>query len=279
MKSIGIVINPAKPLSRKLLPELINWITSKGINVSVVKEKDIDFIDETLLIEPNKLQELSQFVIAMGGDGTILRAARYIKDSGIPLIGINLGSLGFLTEVVIEELYPTMEKIIAGDYNIEKRSVIKAVLPEGRKFFALNDIVLHMGHSGRIMGIEILVDGSPLAEFSADGLIISTPTGSTAYSLAAAGPILYPGLKSKIVTPICPHTLALRPMVFSEEQEILVRLKKGEGIFVVDGQMIIAVRKDFSFTVTKADYEVNLVRATTRDFYQILRTKLKWGGI
>ncbi len=279
MKSIGIVVNPAKPLSRTLLPKLIDWITSKGISVSLVQQEMLDFIDHSLFISSEKLKEKSDFVIAMGGDGTLLRAARYIKDSSIPLIGVNLGSLGFLTEIVIEELYPTMEKIIAGNYKIEKRSVIKADLPDGREFFALNDIVLHMGHSGRIMEIEILVDDSPLAEFSADGLIISTPTGSTAYSLAAAGPILHPGVKAKIVTPICPHTLALRSMVFSEEQEITVRLKNGEGIFVVDGQMIIQAKKDFAFNATKANYEVNLVRATKRDFYEILRTKLKWGGI
>jgi NAD+ kinase len=215
----------------------------------------------------------------MGGDGTLLRAARYIREQTIPLIGINLGSLGFLTEIVVEELYPTLEKILAGNYNTENRTILKASLGDGRTFYALNDIVLHMGHIGRIIGIKIRVNGNPLAEFSADGLIISTPTGSTAYNLAAGGPIIHHGVDAHILTPICPHTLGLRPMVFSSGEELSVELQKGSGIFVVDGQTIIEVEKDFTFAVTQADYKVCLVRATKRDFYEILRKKLNWGGL
>ncbi|TES90192.1 MAG: NAD(+)/NADH kinase [Candidatus Cloacimonadota bacterium] len=279
MKSIGIVVNPVKPLAKKLLPETIEWLKKRKLEVFVVKEEKLDFIDSSLFIPPDALKVKSDFVIAMGGDGTLLRASRYIKESGIPLIGVNLGSLGFLTEIVVDELYPSLQRIIDGDYRIEKRIVLKATLTDSNSFFALNDIVLHMGHSGRIIEIEIVVDGCPLADFSADGLIISTPTGSTAYSLAAGGPILQPGVKAQILTPICPHRLGLRPMVFSSEEVISVKLKRGRGIFVVDGQMVIEAEENFTFCVTKADYEINLVRATKRDFYEILRTKLNWGGI
>ena len=279
MKSIGIVVNPAKPLTKKLLPETIQWLKEKNIDVFVTKEANIDFIDQSLFVSPEVLREKCDFVIAMGGDGTLLRAARYIKESGIPLIGVNLGSLGFLTEIIVDELKPTLEKIIDGDFRIEKRIVLKATLVDSRTFFALNDVVLHMGHSGRIIGIEISVGGRPLAEFSADGLIIATPTGSTAYSLAAGGPILQPKVETQIITPICPHTLGLRSMVFPSTEEISVTLKKGKGIFVVDGQIVIEVEENFTYTVTRADYEINLVRATKRDFYQILRKKLSWGGI
>ena len=279
MKSIGIVVNPAKPLTKKLLPEAIEWLKKKNIDVFVVEEKTLDFIDASLFISQEELREKSDFVIAMGGDGTLLRAARYIKEINIPLIGVNLGSLGFLTEIVVDELYPTLERIIAGDYRIEERTVLKATLSDSRNFYALNDIVLHMGHSGRIIGIEIAVNGNLLAEFSADGLIVSTPTGSTAYSLAAGGPIIHHGVEAQIITPICPHTLGLRPMVFSSVEKLSIKMKKGKGIFVVDGQMTIEVEKNFTFSITQADYKIHLVRATRRDFYEILRTKLNWGGI
>jgi NAD+ kinase len=249
------------------------------VHVLVVKERELSCIDPSLFISPEALNLKCDFVIAMGGDGTLLRAARYIKESSIPLIGVNLGSLGFLTEIVIDELYPSLEKILSGNYRIEERIVLSSTFPTGKTFYALNDIVLHMGTSGRIIGIEIEINGSPLAKFSADGLIISTPTGSTAYSLAAGGPILHHGLEAQILTPICPHTLGLRSMVFSIDEEISIRLVKGKGIFVVDGQITVEVNETFSFTVTKADYKILLVRATQRDFYEILRTKLNWGGI
>lgn len=279
MESIGIVVNPGKTLTKRLLPKTIEWLKKKNLNVFVVKEEGLDFIDHSLFISPENLREKSDFIIAMGGDGTLLRASRYIKESGIPLIGVNLGSLGFLTEIVVEELFPTLQKIIDGNYRLEKRIVLKATLIDSRIFYALNDIVLHMGHSGRIIGIEITVDGSHLADFSADGLIVSTPTGSTAYSLAAGGPILHPGVEALSLTPICPHTLGLRPLIFSSKEEISIKLKKGKGIFVVDGQMIIEVEGDFTFNVSRADYDISLVRATKKNFYEILRTKLNWGGI
>jgi len=279
MNSIGIVVNPAKPLTRKILPEVVEWLQKKNVHVLVLKERELSCIDPSLFISPEALNLKCDFVIAMGGDGTLLRAARYIKESSIPLIGVNLGSLGFLTEIVIDELYPSLEKILSGNYRIEERIVLSSTFPTGKTFYALNDIVLHMGTSGRIIGIEIEINGSPLAKFSADGLIISTPTGSTAYSLAAGGPILHHGLEAQILTPICPHTLGLRSMVFSIDEEISIRLVKGKGIFVVDGQITVEVNETFSFTVTKADHKILLVRATQRDFYEILRTKLNWGGI
>jgi NAD+ kinase len=279
MKSITIVVNPAKPLTKKLLPQLIQWLEQRKLDVFVVKEKELDFIDESLLITPELLTEKSDFVIAMGGDGTLLRAARYIREKEIPLIGINLGSLGFLTEIVVDELYPTLEKILEGNYNIEKRTVLKATLTKSQTFFALNDIVLHMGKSGRILGIEIAVDGKPLTQFSSDGLIASTPTGSTAYSLAAGGPILQPGVEALVLTPICPHTLGLRPMVFPPRETLSIKLIKGEGIFVSDGQIAIDAKEGFQFTITRADYKIKLVKATRKDFYTILRKKLNWGGL
>jgi NAD+ kinase len=197
----------------------------------------------------------------------------------VPLVGVNLGSLGFLTEIVVDELYAVMERILKGEYRIEERIVLKATLKNGNTYFALNDIVLHMGTSGRIIAVEITIDDAPLARFSADGLIIATPTGSTAYSLAAGGPILHHGVDAQILTPISPHTLGLRPMVLSSNEQLEIELKKGKGIFVVDGQTTIEVEPGFCFTVTKAEHTIGLVRATERDFYEILRTKLNWGGV
>lgn len=277
--SIGIVVNPAKPLARKVLPEFISWLVQRDLSVAVVKERDLDFCDPAFFVSPGELSAKSDVVIAMGGDGTLLRAARYIVMGNIPLIGVNLGSLGFLTEIVVDELYPVFESILAGNYRIEERSVLESTLSNGKRYHALNDMVLHMGTSGRIITVEIAIDDVPLALFAADGLIISTPTGSTAYSLAAGGPILHHGVEAQILTPISPHTLGLRPMIFASEEQLRITLKKGKGIFVVDGQTAIETQEGFSFTVTKAASSIQLVRATNRTFYEILRTKLNWGGV
>lgn len=277
--SVGIVVNPAKPLTREVLPALISWLREMDLDVAVVKERELDFVDASLFLSPEGLSRKCDIVIAMGGDGTLLRAARYILSGDVPLVGVNLGSLGFLTEIVVEELYPMLERILKGDFRIEQRSVLKATIANGETYFALNDIVLHMGTSGRIIAVEITVDGIPLARFSADGVIIATPTGSTAYSLAAGGPILHHGVDAQILTPISPHTLGLRPMVLSSNERLAITLKKGKGIFVVDGQTTIEVDPGFCFTVTKAPSTVQLVRVTNRDFYEILRTKLNWGGV
>ncbi len=279
ISSIGIVVNPAKPLARKVLPEFLSWLIQKGLSVFVVREHELDFCDPSLLVSPDELVAKSDVVIAMGGDGTLLRAARYILLGNIPLIGVNLGSLGFLTEIVVDELYSVFERILAGKYRIEERSVLEATLLNKKRYHALNDIVLHMGTSGRIISVEIAIDSIPLALFSADGLIISTPTGSTAYSLAAGGPILHHGVEAQILTPISPHTLGLRPMIFASEEQLTITLKTGKGIFVVDGQTAIETQEGFSFTVTKAPSKIQLVRATNRSFYEILRTKLNWGGV
>lgn len=279
MKTIGIVVNPSKKLSRKLLPETITWLKSKNLEVLVVKEEKLDFIDNSLFISPKQLREKSDFVIAMGGDGTLLKAVRYIEESGKPIIGVNLGSLGFLTEIVVDELFPTLQKILEGRYHLEKRILLNATVSNGKKFTALNDIVLHMGQSGRIIEIEIHIGDSHFANFSADGLIVSSPTGSTAYSLAAGGPIIQPGVEAQILTPICPHTLGLRPVIFSSKEVISIKLKTGTGIFVVDGQTNIEVSEGFSFKVSQADYQINLVKATEKNYYEILRTKLHWGGL
>ncbi len=279
MKSIGIVVNPAKPLAKEVLPELISWLKEKALNVVVVKERELNFCEPSLFVSPEALSRSCDVVIAMGGDGTLLRAARYILTGNIPLVGVNLGSLGFLTEIVIDELYPVLEKILKGDFRIEERIVLKSTLSDKSTHFALNDMVLHMGTSGRIISVEIAIGSAPLARFSADGLIISTPTGSTAYSLAAGGPILHHGVDAQILTPISPHTLGLRPMILASEEHLTITLKKGKGIFVVDGQTTIEADPGFSFTVTKAESKIQLVRATNRDFYEILRTKLNWGGV
>lgn len=279
IESIGIVVNPSKPLARDVLPGLISWFKKKALKVIVAREKDLDFVDQSLFVSPEALTESCDMVIAMGGDGTLLRAARYILKGDTPLVGVNLGSLGFLTEIVVDERYAVLERILKGEYRIEHRIVLKATLSNEKEFFALNDIVLHMGTSGRIIAVDITVNHAPLTRFSADGVIIATPTGSTAYSLAAGGPILHHGVDAQVLTPISPHTLGLRSMVLSSEDQLSITLKKGKGIFVTDGQTSIEADPGFSFTVTKAEYTIPLVRATNRDFYEILRTKLNWGGM
>jgi NAD+ kinase len=273
---IGIIANPHKSDAKAIVPEVIKWLTEKGHNVFVFEECKAIAEGLSQVVSAEHLRNNSDVILAMGGDGTLLKSARIVGSKGIPILGINLGGLGFLTEVSLDNLYPVLEKLVNKDYDIEKRMVLETTLNH-QKLFALNDIVVQQSGSGRMLSVIIHVDGEYLSSFAADGIIIATPTGSTAYSMAAQGPILYPTLEAIIVNFICPHALGARPMVISKDSEIELTLKSDEAALVADGQEKMNVKLGDRISIKKAPYTINLIKSGT-SFYDILRTKLRWGG-
>jgi NAD+ kinase len=221
----------------------------------------------------------------LGGDGTLLRANRLLENRSVPILGVNLGSLGFLTEITLPELRKTLEGVLDGTFRCEERRLLSVTVKRGQEPLAaqdvLNDVVLTKGGAlSRIIELDVFVDGSFVSSFRADGLIISSPTGSTAYNLAAGGPLLYPTLEAMVLTPICPHMLTNRPLVLSDSSAVEVRFRPAREVEVhvtFDGQRGLPLSVEDSVTVTRSGRSLKLVKAPGRDYFEVLRTKLKWG--
>jgi NAD+ kinase len=222
-------------------------------------------------------------IIVLGGDGTMLGVARMIGERPVPILGVNLGGLGFITEVSRERLFEALENVLAGRYAVEERIMLAADVFRDDKhighFTVLNDVVINKGALARIMDLETLVDGVYVNTFKADGLIVATPTGSTAYSLSAGGPIIYPTLHSIVLTPICPHTLTNRPIVLPDEVliEIMLRSESEHIYLTLDGQQGFPLRKNDRVAISKCRCKTQFILPFPRDYFEILRTKLKWG--
>jgi NAD+ kinase len=237
-------------------------------------------------VQARKREELpgcTDLLIVLGGDGTLLSAARLAAERKVPILPVNLGGLGFLTTVSQDETYSILEEIFAGRHRVSERVMLEAEVVRGgaviRRQIALNDAVLNKAALARIMDLELRVDGEYVTTYKADGLILSTPTGSTAYSLAADGPIVYPTVEAFIVTPICPHTLTNRPLVIPDSALIEVDFKaEDDAVFLtLDGQVGIELLRGDHVRVRKAAQKLLLVRPAKKTYYQILRSKLKWG--
>ena len=229
-----------------------------------------------------ELGKVSDVLISLGGDGTMLASARAVGEHQTPILGINLGGVGFLTEINCDDLTKTLNKLKQGDYFIEKRMVLQSEVDGAGKLdqYALNDVVLDKGEVARLFLMHLYVQDEFICSYSADGLIVSTPTGSTAYCLAAGGPIINPRLNAIIVSPICPHTLASRPIVFSENEtlKVVVELSSRHAVLTIDGQVAFNLKSGSSVSIRKAEHSVNLIKFRDRSFYDILRTKLHWGA-
>jgi NAD+ kinase len=223
-------------------------------------------------------------IIVLGGDGTLLSVARLVRDYEVPILGVNLGGLGFLTEITLEELYRVLERVIQGDFITDERVVLNAaVIRRGERmaeFTVLNDAVINKGALARIIDLETTINGEYLTTFKSDGLIISTPTGSTAYNLSAGGPIVYPSLHSVIITPICPHTLTNRPIMVPDDVEVrvILKAKQQEVILTLDGQQGFYLEFEDMVEVRKAKSRILLIKSPYRHYFEVLREKLKWGG-
>jgi NAD+ kinase len=283
MKSVAIVSKPLKPELSEIIPELIQWLNEHGYKLLMDRESAAYIPTPANVLDRQEIGPYKpNFVIVLGGDGTLLSAARSVAPYEVPVLGVNLGSLGFLTEVPLSELYPTLRAVDADDCIIESRSMIQACLYRDGEHLcehhALNDAIISKTTIARLSSFDIYIDKAYVTNYKGDGLIIATPTGSTAYSLSGGGPILTPELEGMVITPICPHSLSHRPLVVRDtvEIEILVESATGEAFLSIDGQVGVAVAEGDRLICRKAPHKTHLLRLR-KSFFEVLRTKLKWG--
>ena len=282
LKTCGIITKRNKPEALDLTKSIVAWLDKKGIRTLV--DKDVaERIGHPNIIERENIPPNVDLIVVLGGDGTLLSVARQKNIASIPILGVNLGGLGFLTETFKEETFQALEKVVAGDFETDKRLMLKATVYRGGKVVGestvVNDVVINKGALARIIDLETYIDGGYLATFKADGLILSTPTGSTAYSLAAGGPIVYPSLDSIVMSPICPHTLTNRPLVLPDSCEIRIILKSAnqDVHITLDGQEGMPLKGDDIVEVRKAGNHIHLIKSSSKTYFELLRTKLRWG--
>lgn len=281
MKSIGIIANVKKPGAKETVGRMISWAVKNKVDFCLDEAlKPLWDYDEKIFPR-EKLPQHSEIIISLGGDGTMLAAARAVGERGNPILGINLGSFGFLTEITADDIEKTLDRIARKDFLLEKRMVLKTKIEGDEKpfLYALNDVVIDKGNVARLIQMHLYDNEEFVCSYSADGLILSTSTGSTAYSLASGGPIIHPQMNVIIVSPICPHTLASRPIIFSENEnlKIVVECSKRDAMLTVDGQVAEPVKSGEAVLVSKADHSVNLIKFPESSFYSILRRKFHWG--
>ncbi len=283
MKRLGIVAKTDRQEARTVVPQLLDWCAARGIQPVLEKETAGLLSQTTVPITGRpELPGQSDLLLVLGGDGTLLGMARLVGDLGVPILGVNLGGLGFLTALTVEELFPALEAYLGGELVIEERMLLEArVLRRGERlgeYSALNDVVITKSAMSRIIRLEVAVDGDFATGYRADGLIISTPTGSTAYSLSAGGPIVYPTMDAVVLTPICSHTLTNRPIVLPATQRIAITLLTDQDVMLtLDGQVGFSLRIEDTVEVRRAASRTRLLRFPQKHFFSVLRTKLKWG--
>jgi NAD+ kinase len=283
VKRVGLIAKPDAAQAQRVVLTLIDWLTARGL--SVVLEKETAGLAPAAAVASAHKTDLPGQVdalIVLGGDGTLLSMARAVGDLGVPMLGVNLGGLGFLTATTLDEMLPALEAMLAGDMAVEERMVLAARLVRAGQvtgeYIALNDVVITKSAMSRIIDLAVSVDGRHATAYRADGLIISTPTGSTAYNLSAGGPILFPTMDAVVLTPIAPHTLSNRPIVLPGTQRIDVTLRVDQEVMLtMDGQVGVPLRERDVVEVQKARARIRLMRFETKDFFSVLRTKLKWG--
>ena len=283
MKKIGIIAKDI-PVAHSAVRKLAKWLASRGKTVLLDKATAAAVGREG--VATRSLPAQADMIIVLGGDGTLLSAARLVAGAkkNVPIFGVNLGSLGFMAEVSLNELYANLAKALAGKLRAEERMMLTASVIRGGKRISsstvLNDAVVSKGALGRMVSLEVSVGDDRLTSIRADGLILATPTGSTAYSLSAGGPIIHPAVHCFVLTPICPHTLSHRPIAIPDASVVQVKLaSRSEGVsLALDGQVVTMLRQGDVVEVRKAKKRIKLIKHPTKDYYEILRTKLKWGN-
>lgn len=282
MKQIGIIIKKSSEEALAAAGELQSWLAERGL------ESFVDISPGKAGAQPNvhnqdPIPDSVDINVVLGGDGTLLYAARTFGSTGAPILGVNMGRLGFLAEIGLPDLFSTMEKILAGEYETENRMMIAvSVLRAGRtiaEYRVLNDAVINKAALARILDLKVKIDGRDLTSYRADGLIVSTPTGSTAYNLSAGGPIVHPSQETLLLTPICPFTLSNRPLVLSgkEEIEIIMDPNASDMILTLDGQIFRDLKPEDRVMARKAEKGISLIINPYKDYFEILKTKLGWG--
>jgi NAD+ kinase len=285
IRTVGIISKPNSAAAANIVPALIEWLRGRGMAVRI--DEQTAFYagpgERSSGLPRPEVPEGCDLVMVLGGDGTLLSAARAIGRRETPLFPVNLGSLGFLTAITIEELYPELERAFRGEHRIAKRRLLATEVVRGEKvvaaYEALNDAVLTKASIARMIDLDAHVDEQFVCAYKADGLIISTPTGSTAYSLSAGGPIIFPSVPAICITPICPHMLTNRPVLVPETSVIRVisRSPDGSVFLTIDGQVGNPIREGDTLVCRSSDYTLRLVRPPHMMFFDVLRQKLKWG--
>jgi len=283
----GIISKPRSEPAARVAPTLVKWLAERGVEVRCDPETASYLArgtgTESGGIPRDHVPEGAQLLIVLGGDGTLLSAARALQGRDIPLFAVNLGNLGFLTAITVEELCPQLERVLAGDYRVSRRRMLHAELWRGGQlagaYEALNDITLAKADIARIIDLEVHVNDHFMCLYKADGLIVSTPTGSTAYSLSAGGPIMVPEVAALCITPICPHMLTNRPVIVPDEAVIQITIGGDNATYLtVDGQVGEQLHKGDRVVCRRSEHTVQLIRPGGVRFFDVLREKLQWGG-
>lgn len=282
--SIGILYKHNFETARIEARKLAEWLAEKKLGVFLDSMKS-NGTAESCAEQPSMIPSNVDCVVVLGGDGTLLGAARKVGKYGVPILGVNLGSLGFLTEIPLKRLYPVMDMLLRNELEVESRLLLETkVLRESHEmgcFLVLNDVVINKGALARILNLDVRINTQFLTTFRADGLIVSTPTGSTAYNLSAGGPILYPTLSNLILTPICPFTLTNRPIILPDSDTVYISMQKeseGKVTLTFDGQVGFDLIKGDQVMIRKSEKKINLIKSPDQSYFEILRTKLMWGG-
>ena len=282
MQAIGIFVKRHHQDALRVAAEACAWLTERGLAV-LVDESIVEQVPGARGCQVREIPAAADMLIVLGGDGTLLSVARLAGDCPTPILGINLGSLGFLTEITRDELAPVLTKLVAGELPIAERMrldvTIRRAGSEVGRYLVLNDLVINKGALARIIDMEASVDDVYLTTFKADGLIIATPTGSTAYNLAAGGPIISPELSCLVISPICPHMLTNRPIIFGADAVIRIEVKfqDEDVVLTADGQVGTPLHGGDIVEIRRSPHPTLLVLSPTKDYFQILRTKLHWG--
>lgn len=282
LKTIGVAIGPNKPEAWELARELGVWCEARGISM---KARSANALPEFIALAEadSELAEEIDLLVSLGGDGTMLGVARFIGQRQVPVLGVNLGSLGYLTEFTKDELFPVLDELREGSFFLDQRMLLEVKLVRNAQVVvshrALNEAVINLGSTVRMIELECRIDGMFVNSFRADGMILATPTGSTAYSLSAGGPIVHPSMSAILLTPICPHTLSNRPVVVPGDSLVeLIFPEANDGVLLtIDGQVQVNLLAGDQVTVLRSQTTFDLVRPRNRNYFEVLRRKLKWG--
>ncbi|HEY7825272.1 MAG TPA: NAD(+)/NADH kinase [Candidatus Acidoferrales bacterium] len=283
IQSAGIICKPIREMVSAYAPPLIAWLNARNISVYVDEETRACIDPGVPALPREELAEKIDLLIMLGGDGTLLSAARALHGSKVPILAVNLGGLGFLTSVTLDELYPLLERTLANEHRISERMMLEAEIHRGGKIVqrqnALNDAVANKAALARMLEFDVMLDRNHVGRYRADGLIVATPTGSTAYSLAAGGPIVHPDLDALVITPICPHMLTNRPLVVPDTSQVEIDFGPSEEpvYLTLDGQIGHQLEEGDRVAVHKSSCKIHLVRPPRKTYFEALRSKLRWG--
>jgi NAD+ kinase len=288
IRRVGIVLKPHHPEALETFQRLVKWLCAHGITVACAPEVSRARFEGEIgsrleILDYEEMAAHVDLIVVLGGDGTMIGTARMIGDHSVPVLGINYGHLGYLAEFREEEMFPALESILEGNYRIDHRVMLAVELFRGEKLElhsrVLNDVVINKAARAHIIEIEAHLNGKFINTFRADGLIVSTPTGSTAYNLSAGGPVIYPSMNAVVMTPICPFTLSNRPIVVPDDAliEVSVKTPQEEVAITLDGQVGVPVVAEDRVLIRKSRTTFNIVQATNRNYFDVLRDKLRWG--